>query len=77
MEWLDSRTGRTWRVAVSSHGNGWLEGRPVRILWFARDQEFWSTECYLAGQVEELSVPVLQEHLDRARKGWFQGVGTR
>ena len=76
MNWFDTRTGRRWQITLSSHGNGWLHGQPVRLLWFAREREFWSTECYLPGPTERFSEAVLQEHLARAKQGWYQGIGT-
>jgi hypothetical protein len=75
-EWADPRSGRRWLLAVSDHDVGWVDGRPVRLLWFARDTEFWSTELYLAGDVRDFADDVLVEHLDRAQEGWYQGVGS-
>ena len=67
---------RRWLLAVSDHDVGWVDGRPVRLLWFARETEFWSTELYLPGDVREFPDEVLVEHLDRAQEGWYQGVGS-
>ena len=70
--WSDDHTGRRWLLAVSGQGVGVVEGRPVRLIWFARNSEFWSTELYLEGDVRDFSDDVLREHLERARRGWYQ-----
>jgi hypothetical protein len=75
-KWVDLRSGRPWLLAVSDHDVGWVDGRPVRLLWFARDTEFWSTELYLPGEVGDFPDEVLIEHLERAQEGWYQGVGS-
>lgn len=72
--WVDDRTGRRWLVAISEQGNGWVDGKPVRLIWFARNRELWSTELYLPGAVEDLPEEALREHLERAQEGWFQGA---
>ena len=74
--WIDPGTGRRWLVAVSDQGGGWTEGRPVRLIWFARNREFWSTELYLEGHLDALADEVLGEHLERAQEGWYQGSGA-
>ena len=70
--WTDAQTGRRWLLAISDQGIGRVGGHPVRLIWFARLSEFWSTELYLSGDVLELSDDVLHEHLERAQEGWFQ-----
>jgi hypothetical protein len=78
--WTDTRNGRRWLLAISDQGVGSIDGTPVRLIWFARLSEFWSTELYLVGDVLDLSDDALREHLDRAQEGWFQArsaVGSR
>ena len=74
--WIDGDGGRRWLVAISDQGSGWMDGRPVRLIWFARNREFWSTELYLEGPVEGFPDEVLREHLTRAQEGWYQGAGV-
>lgn len=73
--WIDDRTGGRWLVAVSGLGATRVEGRRVRLIWFARNREFWSTELYVDGEVEAFPEDLLREHLARAQGGWYQGSG--